>query len=116
VLLSRDAIKFVLETSYYDYLRDMLLSNLTLINKNKYKQQQLTDRNDLKNMCEVSKYLYSVAVSIFYQFISVTADDDLLNYITVKELLHASCHKMINLFHFIKDIQISFKFHYKIMK
>ena len=94
----------------------MLLSNLTLINKNKYKQQQLTDRNNLKNMYKISKYLYSVAAFIFYQFISVTADNDLLNYVAVKELLHVSCHKTINLLHFIKNIQISFKFHHKIMK
>jgi len=115
-LLSRDAVKFALGTSCCDYLRGMLLPNLALTNKNEYKQQQLTDRNDLKNVCEVSKYLYSAAASILYQFISVTADNDLLNYVAVKELLCASCHKTINLLHFIKDIQISFKFHYKIMK
>ena len=114
--LSRNAVKFALETSHCDYFKDMLLSNLILINKNEYKQQQLTDRNDFKNVCKISKYLYSAAMSIFYQFISVTADDDLLNYVAVKELLHASHHKMINFCHFVKDIQISFKFHHKIMK
>ncbi|KAL1861019.1 hypothetical protein Plec18170_001534 [Paecilomyces lecythidis] len=68
---------------------------------------EVTDRRDMKSLCEVSKLLYSVTVPFLYKSVTVRVDYWGLNVTAVDSLLCASRHSSINLLHYAGNIQIS---------
>jgi hypothetical protein len=72
---------------------------------------QLTDKPDIKHLCEVSKYLYSIAAPILYESVTIKVEnEENLGDIDVEPLLRTRC-KPINLLHHVKDIEIASQFH-----
>jgi hypothetical protein len=71
----------------------------------------LTNKNDLKNVCQVSKRFYFAATPILYQSITLNADDVSLHLIDVAGLLHEGHDKSVNLLHYTKEICVSTPFH-----
>jgi hypothetical protein len=81
--------------------------------RSNYLREQLTDRRDLKNVCEVSQYLYSAAAPILYQSVVITADDDLIYPIDIGILC---ANRRGRILHYTRDIQISCPFRRNLSK
>ncbi|PVH92243.1 hypothetical protein DM02DRAFT_677626 [Periconia macrospinosa] len=73
--------------------------------------EQVAEKKDLKHLCEVSTYLYSIVIPILYERITVSPqDEDLLDNIDVSPLVR-TCYTPRNLLSHTKNIEVASQFH-----
>ncbi|PVH91917.1 hypothetical protein DM02DRAFT_635787 [Periconia macrospinosa] len=73
--------------------------------------KQVAEKKDLKHLCEVSTYLYSIAIPILYERITVSPqDEDLLDNIDVSPFVRTR-YTTRNLLSHTKNIEVASQFH-----
>ncbi|PVH94481.1 hypothetical protein DM02DRAFT_676170 [Periconia macrospinosa] len=70
--------------------------------------QQVTDKEDLKSLCEVSTYLYSIAIPILYEQVTIVSKDE--EHLENMPVVQTLCTSR-NLLGHIKNIEFASPFH-----